>query len=157
MLCRRRENRLSNCSKIILSNHIRANCTLTDGKYCFEVKIVSIKKRFIYFGFAEEGFVPNNKRGVGASSAYADGSLSWAISGSDRDYHPDWSVDDVIHCCIDIPRRIISYFVNGKAINRRFKSINMTQHLIFPVVSLCEEDIVEIRFNHTTFEYPAPI
>eukprot|EP01083_Nonionella_stella_P062698 163038_1 len=36
---------------------IRPNCTLRDGKYCFEVKIVSISDR-INIGFAEQGFVP---------------------------------------------------------------------------------------------------
>eukprot|EP01083_Nonionella_stella_P039022 106117_1 len=55
---------------------IRANCTLTEGKYCFEVEIISTKDD-IYIGFAEQAlFVPKNKEDVGAFQSF-----SWAISG----------------------------------------------------------------------------
>eukprot|EP01083_Nonionella_stella_P259033 884752_1 len=131
---------------------IRPNCALTDGKYCFEVEILSRKDR-VKIGFAEQGFVPKNKNRQGASQ-----SLSWAIS-SYRSHGAShaWSVNDIIHCCIDVPNRLISYFVNGEAIDRSFESININQRLLFPVVSLCQDDTVEIRFDQGAFKYPIPI
>eukprot|EP01083_Nonionella_stella_P190026 703992_1 len=130
---------------------IRPNCTLTDGKYCFEVKIVSEIPSDIYIGFAEQGFVPNN----------ASQTLSWSMKGprGSRDSDesdPVWRVNDIIQCCIDIPNRLISYSVNGKEIPMHFESININRKLMFPVISLRQGDVVEIRFDTSAFEYAAP-
>ncbi|KAI0506995.1 hypothetical protein KFK09_013113 [Dendrobium nobile] len=134
----------------------RANACVWKGKWMYEVTLETSGVQQL--GWATVSCPFTDRKGVGdAEDSYAfDGRRVTKWNKYSKAYGQSWVVGDVIGCCIDLNKDMISFYRNGAPLGVAFDGIRKMGPRIgyYPAFSLSEGESCELNFGSRPFKYP---
>ncbi|KAF2361868.1 SPRY domain [Trinorchestia longiramus] len=134
---------------------VMANVGVYGGKWQYEVVISS--SGVMQVGWATRSSHFNAEKGVGDTpDSYSyDGNRQRSWNTSSRKYGDTWQSGDVITCGIDMDKRSITYYRNGRSLGKAFDAIATGQgYVYFPAVSLSKHEVLVVNFGSQPLLYP---
>jgi len=133
--------------------------SISEGNYYYEVKLLEVGGCYSSVGFCNEKTFKDNN----CTTRLGDDSNGWAIrtygphtderfmglrsDGKTTSCFMHWETGDTIGALLDIPKKIIQFYRNGKKIDgAKFKKVKGKK--FYPVVHICHSNkAVEVNFS----------
>ena len=141
-------------SNLNMFQSIIANNCVISGKWCYEVTLLT--NGLFQIGFCQLNTTFNRHSGVGDDkTSYAfDGYRKVAWNGDKKTYGRFWDAGDVVGVGIDMDKKTIEFFLNGKSLGIAFTNIEKGENIAyFPAVSLSKGESCIFNFGQLPFKY----
>eukprot|EP01065_Artemidia_motanka_P049385 TRINITY_DN8165_c0_g3_i1.p1 TRINITY_DN8165_c0_g3~~TRINITY_DN8165_c0_g3_i1.p1 ORF type:complete len:1324 (+),score=428.78 TRINITY_DN8165_c0_g3_i1:88-3972(+) len=141
---------------------VKGNVAVFAGRWQYEVVLGTAGVQ--QFGFCTACVEWTREEGVGDflnSYAY-DGSRVRRWNVMSHDYGVQWEEGDVIGCCLDLDKGVVSWYHNGRSLGAAFARIDTATNCpdsadtlaFYPALSVSQGESCAVNFGAIPFRYP---